>query len=434
MTTKNERLKLMLWTELFDNAAEWFDGPPEPKNPKGDPSENQPDEEGEASQKESTQHRHEENPDLPSRAKAMLTPLFLFAATCQDQVRNKLCHDPGPPSEQVMREISRQWRAMSEHEKDVSISQLPLLGSFNHQAWRRQHDLYEAKYRRDIELWIKDGRPEPARLYDAESSSHYRTATSTLEQEIAKKAVPVPAEKKEVFDVRDEDRRPSFAAPFGKSENMESAGEGLKKLQEGKQQLLKRLESNASGDRDRGAGGSSARSPLPMASNSAVSKPAALPSHQKQTHEDETEEAEVDEDEDDGEEEENSEDDESSDENEYALPDEDGRGLLTDVPLILGPNEIEILPMIIMNGLVPPLDEGRQREGRPESHVIDMPTIRCHLLLAHENGRNLLRELLIFVAAWDLREEELYFKFMVQIMEAIASNGLMPFAYGAFKE
>jgi hypothetical protein len=41
---------------------------------------------------------------------------------------------------------------------------------------------------------------------------------------------------------------------------------------------------------------------------------------------------------------------------------------------------------------------------------------------------------LIFVAAWDLREEELYFKFMVKIMEAILANQLLPFAYHAFRE
>jgi hypothetical protein len=63
-----------------------------------------------------------------------------------------------------------------------------------------------------------------------------------------------------------------------------------------------------------------------------------------------------------------------------------------------------------------------------------MHGVRCHLLLAQDNGRNLLRELLIFVAAWDLREEELYFKFMVKIMEAILANQLLPFAYHAFRE
>ena len=127
---------------------------------------------------------------------------------------------------------------------------------------------------------------------------------------------------------------------------------------------------------------------------------------------------------------------EDSEDNDYVVPGDDGRGLLTDVPLILGPTEIEVLPMIIMSGIVPPR-EGSVGYGSTPDEVIairNMHTVRCHLLLAQDNGRNLLRELLIFVAAWDLREEELYFKFMVKIMEAILTNGLMPFSYHAFRE
>lgn len=118
------------------------------------------------------------------------------------------------------------------------------------------------------------------------------------------------------------------------------------------------------------------------------------------------------------------------------IPGDEGRGLLTDVPLILGPTEIEVLPMIIMGGIVEP------SEGQPGYHsdpavfssIRSMHGVRCHLLLAQDNGRNLLRELLIFVAAWDLREDELYFKFMVKVMEAILANQLLPFAYHAFRE
>ncbi|KAF2847437.1 hypothetical protein T440DRAFT_191277 [Plenodomus tracheiphilus IPT5] len=130
------------------------------------------------------------------------------------------------------------------------------------------------------------------------------------------------------------------------------------------------------------------------------------------------------------------EDDDDNDDDYDDIPGDEGRGLLTDVPLILGPTEIEVLPMIIMAGIVEP------QEGQPGYHsdstvfssVRSMHGVRCHLLLAQDNGRNLLRELLIFVAAWDLREEELYFKFMVKIMEAILANQLLPFAYHAFRE
>ncbi|KAF1981964.1 hypothetical protein K402DRAFT_398000 [Aulographum hederae CBS 113979] len=124
-------------------------------------------------------------------------------------------------------------------------------------------------------------------------------------------------------------------------------------------------------------------------------------------------------------------------EDDFVVPGDDGRGLLTDVPLILGPSEIEVLPMIILSGIVPPMDPSMPGYGATPEEILaikNMHTVRCHLLLAQDNGRNLLRELLIFVAAWDLREEELYFKFMVKIMEAILNNGLMPFSYHAFRE
>jgi hypothetical protein len=118
------------------------------------------------------------------------------------------------------------------------------------------------------------------------------------------------------------------------------------------------------------------------------------------------------------------------------IPGDEGRGLLTDVPLILGPTEIEVLPMLIMGGIVEPSEgqPGFHSDPNVMSSIRSMHGVRCHLLLAQDNGRNLLRELLIFVAAWDLREEELYFKFMVKIMEAILANQLLPFAYHAFRE
>jgi palmitoyltransferase len=104
------------------------------------------------------------------------------------------------------------------------------------------------------------------------------------------------------------------------------------------------------------------------------------------------------------------------------------RGLLTDIPLVLGPSEIEALPMIIQAGIVDSFGlKGGERVGTK-----NMQSVRCHILLAQEAGRNLLRELLIFIAAWDLPDDEFYFKMMVQIMEAILKNGLMPLAYQTF--
>ncbi|CAI6332235.1 unnamed protein product [Periconia digitata] len=128
--------------------------------------------------------------------------------------------------------------------------------------------------------------------------------------------------------------------------------------------------------------------------------------------------------------------DDDDNDDDYDDSGDEGHGLLTDVPLILGPTEIEVLPMIIMAGIVEPTEgqPGFHSDSAVFSSIRSMHSVRCHLLLAQDNGRNLLRELLIFVAAWDLREDELYFKFMVKIMEAILANGLLPFAYHAFRE
>lgn len=119
----------------------------------------------------------------------------------------------------------------------------------------------------------------------------------------------------------------------------------------------------------------------------------------------------------------------SDEEEEYRSPGEPGdqeRGLLTDIPLVLGPQEIEALPMLIQIGIC--AGQGAVMHGR------DMQGMRCNILLAGEPGRNLLRELLIFIAAWDLQDDEMYFKLMMQVMEAILENGLMPYAYQTFAE
>ncbi|OQE29061.1 hypothetical protein PENFLA_c004G04371 [Penicillium flavigenum] len=122
-------------------------------------------------------------------------------------------------------------------------------------------------------------------------------------------------------------------------------------------------------------------------------------------------------------------DDEEEEDDEYrGRPGDQQRGLLTDIPLVLGPAEIEALPMIVQAGIVDSFGlKGGERNGSR-----NMQALRCHILLTQETGRNLLRELLIFIAAWDLPDDELYFKMMVQIMEAVLKNGLMSHAYSDF--
>jgi len=122
------------------------------------------------------------------------------------------------------------------------------------------------------------------------------------------------------------------------------------------------------------------------------------------------------------------EEDDEEDDDEYGRTGDQERGLLTDVPLVLGPTEIEALPMIIQAGIV---DNFGSKDAARQG-VKNMQAVRCHILLAQEAGRNVLRELLIFIAAWDLPDDEFYFKMMVQIMEAILKNGLMTHAYTDF--
>ncbi|KAJ9204742.1 hypothetical protein DTO164E3_1917 [Paecilomyces variotii] len=126
--------------------------------------------------------------------------------------------------------------------------------------------------------------------------------------------------------------------------------------------------------------------------------------------------------------EEEEEEDEDDDDDYRGRPGDQQRGLLTDIPLVLGPAEIEALPMIIQAGIVDSfgLKGGERTGGR------NMQAVRCHILLTQETGRNLLRELLIFIAAWDLPDDEFYFKMMVQIMDAVLKNGLMSHAYSDF--
>lgn len=121
-------------------------------------------------------------------------------------------------------------------------------------------------------------------------------------------------------------------------------------------------------------------------------------------------------------------DEEEEDDDYRGRPGDQQRGLLTDIPLVLGPAEIEALPMIVQAGIVDSfgLKGGERNESR------NMQALRCHILLTQETGRNLLRELLIFIAAWDLPDDELYFKMMVQVMEAVLRNGLMSHAYSDF--
>lgn len=125
------------------------------------------------------------------------------------------------------------------------------------------------------------------------------------------------------------------------------------------------------------------------------------------------------------EDEEGDDEDESEDDYEEHQP----RGALTDVPLVLGPTEVEALPLMIHSSL---FNSGLQYHKAEDIRLLQ--ATRCQILLSQKPGQYLLRELLIFIAAWDLKEEDLFYKLMVEITGRIMVHGLLPYAYRVFAE
>ncbi|KAB8346351.1 hypothetical protein FH972_023395 [Carpinus fangiana] len=525
LVTRNERLKLLLWVELFDSSVD-ADGNMKP-NTAFDVSD-VPSNGGTAEDwlVDATIKRFSEpmgSKDLSNDSdsdmiKSIITepplaqqreasPFILFVGSMKDTVEKELLAQDSQADgsslepHKVMQELVKRWREMSAEERA---------------EWARGHQERMAEYEAHMDAWraskglqedaIKEMIRNIVNVPDGMDKLQDQLAllTASQKRELADRLLKKSQEVKPLEvtarhdsmttqatvaaqghsvteDLPASEQSPSprkakaqpdlFAPPSAEMDftMIESAQDGVRKLQDGKLQLLKRLESLpaerqrvpsitehdpsvldareqqiveeialAYQERLDNAKTMEERQAIMDERLAATMDRTKFDAHTGRTDPDYLEQNLDDEEEDDLEDESG---DDESDDSGYAIPGEDGRGLLTDVPLILGPNEIEVLPMIIMSGIVvdprepEPQHNTRKstadEEGKP---TMNMYTIRCHLLLAQENGRNLLRELLIFVAAWDLREEELYFKFMVKIMEAILMNGLMPFAYGAFKE
>lgn len=74
-------------------------------------------------------------------------------------------------------------------------------------------------------------------------------------------------------------------------------------------------------------------------------------------------------------------------------------GFLTDVPRLLQPDEIEPLLMILQSGVV-------SFGGADEA----MQAVRCKLMLAQGYGRSLLREVLVFLGAWEIDEDDFCYR------------------------
>jgi palmitoyltransferase len=438
LVVQNENRKLSLWVELFDSGNEigladgTADGIIAIANSGGDSRSKQTGPETNADSKSSKAiskagktaststetHKAILENDLAPSSQPLNHPFLLYFIQMNSEVSIRSAAEGSQPGTlEIAEECRRRWGNCTDEEKklwllayknitghsqvsDVTPSTTELISAINVDMRQRLKQLILDQILRPSNLKLGNGTSSAPVLHSETS-----TSTGKVVLDIGKISIDFGIPHGAVAEP--EDYQMTYDAAFG---------EDL--LRQGKNELLKRLEPE------------SARSSvnLPGQTSQASASPAELPDTPIEQHplsgnqgiQSEAEE----------------EDDDDS-EGDFMVPGDNGRGLLTDVPLILGPGEIEVLPMIIQSGIVPPSNPAQPGYGNTADEMTtikNMHYVRCHLLLAQENGRNLLRELLIFVAAWDLREDELYFKIMASIMEAILLSGLLPYSYQSFRE
>ncbi|KAI0968191.1 hypothetical protein F4678DRAFT_205861 [Xylaria arbuscula] len=102
-------------------------------------------------------------------------------------------------------------------------------------------------------------------------------------------------------------------------------------------------------------------------------------------------------------------------------------GLLTEVPNILDPKQIEALHMIIKSCILDSAGSGPTRHGE------SLQQARCRIMLATECGRNLLREMLVFIAVWEKDEQSLIFQISSQIVQALHESCLIHHTWEAVR-
>lgn len=102
-------------------------------------------------------------------------------------------------------------------------------------------------------------------------------------------------------------------------------------------------------------------------------------------------------------------------------------GLLTEVPNILDPKQIEALHMIVKSCILDSAGTGVTRYDE------NLQQTRCKILLATDCGKNLLREMLVFIAVWEKDEQSLIFQISSQIVQAIHESSLIPYAWNALR-
>ncbi|KAL8393178.1 hypothetical protein RB595_003107 [Gaeumannomyces hyphopodioides] len=100
-------------------------------------------------------------------------------------------------------------------------------------------------------------------------------------------------------------------------------------------------------------------------------------------------------------------------------------GLLTEIPNILDPKQIEALHMIVKSCIVDTVNSLAPYENRQRT--------RCRMFIALECGKSLLREMLVFIAVWEKDEASLIFQITTQIVEALHHNALLPYTWKALR-
>lgn len=103
------------------------------------------------------------------------------------------------------------------------------------------------------------------------------------------------------------------------------------------------------------------------------------------------------------------------------------RGLLTEIPNILDTKQIEALHMTVKGCIVDSMGSGLTKSGE------NLQKTRCKMFLALDCGKNLLREMLVFVAVWEQSDKEFIFQITAQIIESFHHNALLPYAWDSLR-
>lgn len=103
------------------------------------------------------------------------------------------------------------------------------------------------------------------------------------------------------------------------------------------------------------------------------------------------------------------------------------RGLLTEIPNILDAKQIEALHMTVKACIVDSMGSGLTAAGE------NLQKTRCKMFLALDCGKNLLREMLVFIAVWEQTDQQFIFQITAQIIESFHHNALLPYAWNSLR-